>query len=164
MLSSKYFVKIPTSGAGDLRSDSYHNKDLLGPRWTKPEYEHAHRRWLEDHRARETQARAQQVEDDSSAGGIAGGDNSSSVSELARFLTRQRYTKDTVELITRELNITEVWQLQNVSDADLDKVCQHLKIGPSKLLQKERLWARGEFKGQSHAWNGQMPGHHTLRM
>ena len=154
MLSSKYFVKIPTSGGGGADGDSYPHKDLSTPRWTNPEYECAHRAWLVDHRARQTQARAQQVEDDSSAGGIAGGDNSSSVSELARFLTRRRYTKETVELITRELNITEVWQLQYVSDEDLVEVYNHLDVEFQKKLKDAVLWSRVEFGGKSLKWTG----------
>jgi hypothetical protein len=161
MISSKNFVKIPTSGGGDWRGDRGPDKDLYTPRWKNPYYDDSHR-WVVDHQARQTQARAQQVEDDSSAGGIAGGDNSSSVSELARFLTRRRYTKETVELITRKLNITQVWQLGNVSKANLDDVCKHLKLAQSKRLQNDVRWSCSQFEGKSHEWSGDMPDHHGL--
>jgi hypothetical protein len=70
-----------------------------------------------------------------------------SLSEIARFLKERGFTEKNVELITRELNITEVWQLSNVSESVLDKVCKKLTLGYQKKLQNVIRWARTEFKG-----------------
>jgi hypothetical protein len=46
------------------------------------------------------------------------------------------FTEKTVELITRVLNITKVWQLQNVSDANLHAVGQLIKTVPRRKLEE----------------------------
>jgi hypothetical protein len=71
-------------------------------------------------------------------------------SELARFLTLRGFTEEAVQIITRDLNITEVWQLQHVSAADLDKV--HLTVGFKIKFKNAVKWSHDEFKGKSHKW------------
>ena len=58
-----------------------------------------------------------------------------SLSEIARFLKERGFTEKNVELITRELNITEVWQLSNVSESVLDKVCKNSRWGIKKSFK-----------------------------
>lgn len=73
-------------------------------------------------------------------------------SELAGFLTSLEFTKEDAQMITRYLNITEVWQLQNVSDADLVEVDKHLDVEFQKKLKVAVLWSRVEFEGKSLKW------------
>jgi hypothetical protein len=77
-------------------------------------------------------------------------------SELTRFLTLKRFTQKAMEIIVQELKITEVWQLQYVSDADLEKVDELLNVGSRKKLQQAVLWSRVEFDGKSLKWNGKI--------
>ena len=75
-------------------------------------------------------------------------------SELAGFLNSLEFTKEDAQMITRYLNITEVWQLQNVSDADLVEVDKHLDVEFQKKLKVAVLWSRVEFDGKSLKWDG----------
>jgi hypothetical protein len=62
------------------------------------------------------------------------------------------FTEKTVELITRVLNITKVWQLQNVSDANLHAVGQLIKTVPRRKLEEAVTWSRWEFAGIQGQW------------
>ncbi len=75
-------------------------------------------------------------------------------SELAGFLTSLEFTKEDAQMITRYLNITEVWQLQNVSDENLVEVDKHLNVEFVKKLKVAVLWSRVEFEGKSLKWTG----------
>jgi len=75
-------------------------------------------------------------------------------SELVGFFTSLEFTKDDVQTITRILNITEVWQLQYVSDEDLVEVYNHLDVEFQKKLKDAVLWSRVEFGGKSLKWTG----------
>jgi hypothetical protein len=57
-------------------------------------------------------------------------------------------------MITQYLNITEVWQLQHVSDEDLVEVDKHLNVEFRKKLKVAVLWSRVEFEGKSLKWTG----------
>jgi hypothetical protein len=75
-------------------------------------------------------------------------------SEFARFLAKRGFTQEALRTITTMLNITEVWELQSVSDEALDEVKQKLNIGSRKKLQQAVLWSRVEFDGKSLKWDG----------
>jgi hypothetical protein len=75
-------------------------------------------------------------------------------SELVGFLTSLEFTKDDAQTITKYLNITEVWQLQYVSDEDLVEVDKHLNVEFGKKLKVAVLWSRVEFEGKSLKWTG----------
>jgi hypothetical protein len=115
MASSKYFVKIPTSGGGDARGDPY-DDDVENNRWRNPYYQVS--RWPRTHTYQGSINVGQRERD-----------HSSSSSELERFLLDRGFTLKSVNVITRELKITDVMELKNISDVNLEKVGGFLTLG-----------------------------------
>ena len=108
-------MKIPTSGGGDARGDPY-DDDVENNRWRNPYYQVS--RWPRTHTYQGSINVGQRERD-----------HSSSSSELERFLLDRGFTLKSVNVITRELKITDVMELKNISDVNLEKVGGFLTLG-----------------------------------